>query len=79
MRKVKQDLAIIKLVGITARTNNALEKTPELAKIGKTLQRYFGEGVAEKVNMRKNPGKIWLLLFVFKKIQANTYIKSTEG
>lgn len=45
----------IKLVGITARTNNAAEMDPSKAKIGATIQKYRDNGFSEKIENRKNP------------------------
>lgn len=56
MQKKIESLSLIQLVGITARTNNAAEMNPDTAKIGATLQRYFQNNVAEKIEARKNPG-----------------------
>lgn len=48
----------IKLVGITTRTNNAqiFESDPASNKIAATVQKYFHNGMAEKIPDRKNPG-----------------------
>lgn len=46
----------IKLLGITARTNNALEMDPSTAKIGTTIRSYLSEQSYEKISHRKNPG-----------------------
>jgi predicted transcriptional regulator YdeE len=46
----------IKLVGITARTNNANEMKPETGKIPSMIQKYFHGGLSEKIMTRKNPG-----------------------
>src|SRR5688500_13485253 len=47
----------ITLLGISARTSNAIEMNdPVSAKIVATLDRYFGEGIAAKIPDRANPG-----------------------
>ncbi len=46
----------IKLIGITARTNNASEMNPTTAKISMIVQKYFYGGLSEKILHRKNPG-----------------------
>lgn len=56
MKKIHVQLPEIKLVGITIRTNNAIEMNPSLAKIPLTIQKYFHNGLAEKILTRKNPG-----------------------
>lgn len=48
----------ITLIGIKIRTNNLQEINPETAQIGLTVQRYFQEGISEKIPHRKNPGII---------------------
>jgi predicted transcriptional regulator YdeE len=46
------------LVGITTRTNNAhlFESNPATNKIAATVQKYFQNALAEKIQARKNPG-----------------------
>jgi predicted transcriptional regulator YdeE len=56
MEKTIELLPPIQLVGITARTNNAAEMNPATGKIGPTLQRYFQNNLAAKINSRKKPG-----------------------
>lgn len=55
MKNTNTNLPEIKLLGITARTSNAAEMDPSTAKIGATLQKYFGEGVPDKIPGRANP------------------------
>jgi predicted transcriptional regulator YdeE len=56
MKKEKIALAQIKLIGITARTNNTSEANPSTAKISPTVQHYFQGNLPEKILHRKNPG-----------------------
>lgn len=56
MKKEKVELVEIKLVGITARSNNANEINPSLAKISPTVQHYFQGGLPAKIPHRKKPG-----------------------
>lgn len=58
MQKTLSALPEIKLVGITTRTNNAqiFAADPKLNKIAATVQKYFHNGLAEKIKDRKNPG-----------------------
>ena len=55
MQKVITNLPAMKLVGITTRTNNAqiFESDPSTNKIAATVQNYFHNGLAEKINARK--------------------------
>lgn len=55
MEQTQTQLPEIKLVGITARTNNISEMDQSIAKIGPTLQKYFQGGLAEKIPNRTNP------------------------
>ncbi len=57
MKKTTTPLAEIKLVGLAVRTNNTLESDPASAKIGLTLQRFFGENWPQKIKHRKNPSR----------------------
>lgn len=58
MQKTIINLPEIKLLGITTRTNNAhlFESDPSTNKIAATVQKYFHNGLAEKIKNRKNPG-----------------------
>lgn len=53
-------LPTIKLVGISARTSNGNELIPEKAQIGRTFGRYVMENIAQKIENRLCPGKIFL-------------------
>lgn len=57
MKKEKAALPEIKLAGITARTNNANEADPSLAKITPTVQRWFQENLSAKIPHGVNPGR----------------------
>ena len=56
MKKIQIELPEIKLVGITARTNNANESDPSLAKITPTMLKYFNEGLPVKIPHRAKTG-----------------------
>ncbi len=58
MQKEITDLPEMKLVGITTRTNNVqiFESDPSTNKIAATVQKYFHNGLSEKISDRKNPG-----------------------
>lgn len=57
MKKIQTELPEIKLIGITARTNNANEINPSLAKITPTVQKYFHAGLPAKIPHRTQPEK----------------------
>jgi len=59
MKKTIIRLDEIKLVGITARTNNELEANPESAKIGMMMQKYFSKKVSTQIQHKKNLGNIY--------------------
>jgi predicted transcriptional regulator YdeE len=58
MSKTITGLQEIRLVGITARTNNMAEMNPETAKISATMQKFFMEGVQARISNKKNPGRV---------------------
>lgn len=47
-----------KLVGITARTDNAAEMNTNTSKIGSTMHRFFTENISAKILHKKYPGKV---------------------
>ncbi len=58
MQKTMVSLEEMKLVGITTRTNNAklFEGDPSTNIIAATVQKYFYNGLSEKIKNRKKPG-----------------------
>ena len=48
----------MKLVGLTARTNNKNEMSPQTAKIGQLAGRFWSQNMAAQIQDRKNPGVI---------------------
>jgi predicted transcriptional regulator YdeE len=56
--KIMTLLPEIKLVGITTRTNNAhlFKVDPRVNKVAAIVQKYFHNGLSEKIDGRKNPG-----------------------
>ena len=61
MQKTVVQLPQIKLIGITARTNNEAEKDLLTVKISPTVQRYFREALPEKIPHRKTPGVTYIV------------------
>jgi predicted transcriptional regulator YdeE len=59
MQKTTDQLKEIKLIGVTTRTNNThlFESDPSTNKIAATVQKYFHNGLSEKIQNRKHPGK----------------------
>lgn len=56
MDQEKSTLGNLSLVGIYTRTSNTHEMSPDTAQIGKMLGRYFGEGIANRLQHRSTPG-----------------------
>lgn len=56
MQKELVKQAEIKVVGITARTNNKNEMHTSTAKIGELAGRFWSENIASRIPNRKNPG-----------------------
>jgi len=56
MKKTITELPEIHLLGITCRTNNAVEMSISTAKIAPTIQKYFQQALGEQIPNRKNPG-----------------------
>ena len=58
MKKIVTQIPELTLVGITTRTNNAqiFASDSSTNKIAATVQKYFYNGLAEKIKNRKNPG-----------------------
>ncbi len=59
MEKMRIELPSMQLVGLTVRTNNAAEKDPTTAKITPIIQRYFQQGISDKIQHRVKPGVLY--------------------
>ncbi|MFZ4116108.1 MAG: GyrI-like domain-containing protein [Chthoniobacterales bacterium] len=73
MQKTIIILPSIKLLGITARTNNAHEATPAKAKISPTLERYFQDQIPQKITHRKNPGVTYSVFTAYESDATGDY------
>jgi predicted transcriptional regulator YdeE len=73
MNKNIEQLPIIKLVGITACTSNGAEMNPSTAKIGTTMQRFFMDGMQDKISHRKNPGKVFAVYTNYESDEHGAY------
>lgn len=60
----------IKLVGLTARTNNKNEMNPQTSKIGELAGRFWSQGIASQIPDRKNPG---ITLSVYTEYDSNEH------
>jgi hypothetical protein len=56
MKKESINKSEIKLIGLTARTNNINEMNPDTSKIGELAGRFWGQNIACGISDRKNPG-----------------------
>ncbi|CAN5273222.1 GyrI-like domain-containing protein [soil metagenome] len=63
MQKTLTQLQEIKLVGITCRTNNThiFEANTSTNKIAATVQKYFHDGLSNKISNRSNPGTTYCI------------------
>jgi len=73
MKKSTIILNEIKLVGITAITSNASEMDATTAKIGQTLEQYFGGNLAAQIPNRKNPGVTYCVYTKYESDEHGQY------
>lgn len=57
MHQEKVDCPQMTLMGLTIRTNNANEMSPNKAKIGELTAQYWGQGKNQQIPNRKQPGR----------------------
>lgn len=55
MQKELANKTEIKLIGLTARTNNKNEMNPQTSKIGELAGRFWSQNIASQISNRKNP------------------------
>jgi predicted transcriptional regulator YdeE len=63
----------IKMIGLTARTNNKNEMNPQIAKIGTLAGRYWGQNIAQLIPDRKNPGVTLAVYHDYKSDEHGDY------
>ena len=68
MQKELTHKSEIKLVGLTARTNNKNEMNPATSKIGELAGRFWSQNSASQISNRKNPG---VTLSVYTEFESN--------
>lgn len=73
MNKTITALPEIKLVGITARTSNTLEMNQSTAKIGATMQKFFGSSMQAQIPQRKNPGTVFAVYTNYESDEHGQY------
>lgn len=70
MKKELVNKPEIKLIGLTARTNNKNEMNPQTSKIGELMGRYWNQNIAAQISDRKNPG---VTLSVYTEYDSNEH------
>jgi predicted transcriptional regulator YdeE len=70
MNKELVKKAEIKLVGLTARTNNTNEMNPKTSKIGELAGRFWSQNIASEISHRINPG---VTLSVYTEYDSNEH------
>lgn len=70
MKKELANKSEIKLVGLTARTNNKNEMNAQTSKIGELAGRFWGQNMADQISNRKNPG---VTLSVYTEYDSNEH------
>ena len=70
MKKELVNKSEIKLVGLTARTNNKNEMKPETSKIGELAGRFWSQNMGSQISNRKNPG---VTLSIYTEYDSNEH------
>lgn len=70
MKKELAHKSEIKLIGLSARTNNKNEMDSQKAKIGESAGRYWSQNIASQIPNRKNPG---VTLAVYTEYDSNEH------
>lgn len=70
MKKELVNRPEIKLMGLTARTNNKNEMNPQTSKIGELAGRFWSQNIANQIPNRKNPG---ITLSVYTEYDSNEH------
>lgn len=73
MQQTKMTLSSLKLIGITARTNNKSEFNPETAKIGKLSSMYWSQQIANQFKHRVNPGVTYCVYTEYETDEHSDY------
>lgn len=66
-------LPLIKLVGITGRTNNKAEMNSQTAIIGKTIQKFFDEATSQKIQHAINPVEFFAVYTKYESDHTGDY------
>ena len=70
MKKEIANKSEIKLIGLSVRTNNNNEVSPQTSKIGNLMGYYWNHNIASQISDRKNPG---VTLSVYTEYDSNEH------
>src|SRR5436190_16547052 len=70
MKKELTNKSEIKLIGLTARTNNKNEMISQVSRIGELADRFWSQNIASQIPNRKNPG---VTLSVYTEYDSNEH------
>ncbi len=73
MNKEIVELDSLKLIGVTARTNNKNEMDPEKSKIASTAGRYWSENLANNFKHRLSPGTTYAVYTDYESDENGDY------
>lgn len=73
MQQISIELPEIKLIGVTIRTNNDIEMTPEKGKIGELSAQYWGDNMPNLIPSRKDPGKTYAVYTEYEGDERGDY------
>lgn len=73
MEKNFVELPKVQLVGIKIRTSYDNEINPLTGQIGPTIQRYWQEGIADKIPNRANPGRLFSVYTEYESDHTGAY------
>lgn len=73
MEKNVVELPKAQLIGIKIRTSYDAEVNPLTGQIGPTIQRYWQEGIAEKIPNRANPGRLFAVYTEYESDHTGAY------
>lgn len=73
MQKKQSEMTELKLVGITVRTNNDNEMDPKYSKISDLAAMYWGEGLANQIKDRVNPGRTFAVYTEYETDERGDY------
>ena len=73
MKNTTEKKEPLKLVGLSARTNNINELNPLTGKIGPLVQKFFLSGLSKKIANLKNPGRTYSVYTEYESDHTGDY------